>query len=119
MAHCIKPDRTRAAVDGTLSQNTLFYLRPLPWGQGHTKCRPVSSTSATYASAKFEVATSDGLEDAFTSKYMISNDIDLRVKATQNVAQYFQNHMTYAPAKFDVATGNRLGEDTSTRKYIT
>ena len=46
----------------------LFYLRPLPWGQGYTKCCPVSSTSVIYAPAKFEVATPDGLEDAFTRK---------------------------------------------------
>ena len=35
-------------------------------GQGHTKCCPVSSTSDTYAPLKFEVATSNGLGDAFT-----------------------------------------------------
>ena len=98
----------------------LFYLRPLPWGQGHTKCCPVSSTSVTYyAPAKFEVASSDGFEDAFTRKYMLSHDLDLRVKATQNVAQYFQNQRTYAPARIEVAKRNGLGEDALTRKYIT
>ena len=76
---------------------------------------PVSSTSVTYAPATFEVATSDGLEDVFTSKYMISHDIDLRVKATQNVAQYFQSQITYVPERFEVATRNGLGEDALTR----
>ena len=46
------------------------------------------------------------------------NDIDLVVKATQNVVQCPQNHMTYAPAKFEVATSNSLGEDLFTRKLI-
>ena len=28
-----------------LQENTIFDLWPWPWGQGHTKCRPVPSTS--------------------------------------------------------------------------
>ena len=33
-------------------------------------------------------------------------DLDLRVKVTQNVAQYPQHHVTYAPAKFEFATSH-------------
>ena len=43
-------------------------------------------------------------------------DLDLVVKATQNVVQYPPNYITYAPAKFEVATSNSLGEDAFTRK---
>ena len=49
------------------------------------------------------------------------NDLDLVVKATQNVVQYPPNHMNYAPAKFEVATSNSLREDGFTKKvnYVT
>ena len=45
-------------------------------------------------------------------------DLDPKVKAAQNVAQYPRLYMTYAPAKCDVATSHGLGEDAFTRKYI-
>ena len=45
-------------------------------------------------------------------------DLDLRVKVTQNIAQYLLHHVTYAPAKFEVAMSNSLGGDKFTRKYI-
>ena len=45
-------------------------------------------------------------------------DLDLRVKVTQNVAQYPLHHVTYSATKFEVAASNRLGGDTFTRKYI-
>ena len=64
----------------------------------------------TYALAKLEAATSNGLGgDAFTRKY------DLGFNSTQNVAQYPLHHVTYAPAKFEVATNNSLDGDTITR----
>ena len=44
--------------------------------------------------------------------------LDLRVKVTQNVAQYGPHHVTYAPANFIVAMFNGSGEDAFTRKYI-
>ena len=72
----------------------------------------------TYASAKFEVATSTILGgDTYYKKihYFI---FELGVKVTQNVAQYPQHHVTHAPATFDVATSNGLGGDAFTRKYI-
>ena len=31
-------------------------------------------------------------------------DLDLGVKAIQNVAQYLRHRVSYAPAKFDIAT---------------
>ena len=43
-------------------------------------------------------------------------DLDLRVKVTQNVAQYPLHHVRYSATKFEVATSNRLGGDTFTRK---
>ena len=57
-----------------------------------------------YVPAKFEVATVNGLGDAFPRNTLF--DLDLGVKVTQNVAQYPQHHVTYAPAKFDVATSH-------------
>ena len=59
----------------------------------------------TYASAKFDFATSNGLGgDAFTRKYTISPlTLTLGQGHTQNVAQYPLHHRTNAPAKFEVA----------------
>ena len=45
-------------------------------------------------------------------------DLDLKVKVTQNVAQYHPHYMTYAPANFEVAMFNGLGEDAFTKKDI-
>ena len=63
----------RAAVDGTLSQIPAFYLWPLPWCQGHTKCCPIPSTSCHLYMhhSKFEVTTHNCLWNAFTRKYII------------------------------------------------
>ena len=54
--------------------------------------------------------------DAFTQEKTLFN-LDLRVKVTQNVAQYPLHHVTYmfSPAKFEVAMSNSLGEDPFTR----
>ena len=45
-------------------------------------------------------------------------NLDLGVKATQNVAQYHPYHVTYAPVNFEVAMSNGSGEDSFKRKYI-
>ena len=60
-----------------------------------------------YAPAKFEVATSNSLGDAFTIKYIMAIDLDLEVKFTQNVAPYPLHHMAYSPARLEVATSSR------------
>ena len=60
--------------------------------------------------AKFEVATSNGLEDAFAKK--------IHVKVTQNAAQYLLCHVTYSGTMFDIATSNDYGGDAFERKYI-
>ena len=53
-----------------LQENTVFDLDLR--GHGHMKCCPVTSTYVTYAAARFEAATSNGLgEDAFTRKNTI------------------------------------------------
>ena len=63
----------------------------------------------TFAHAKFEVAMSKGLGDAFTKKTALFGIdlgvkmlLDLGVKVTQNVDRYPVHHVTYAPAKFEV-----------------
>ena len=53
----------------------------------------------TNAPAKFEVATSKGLGDAFTRK----SDLDLGIKVILNIALGPLHHVTYAPAKFEVS----------------
>ena len=66
-----------------------------------------------YASAKFEVATSNGLGGyAFTRKIIVE------VKVRQNVAQNALHHVTYAPAKFEVAMSNTLGGDAFTKNTL-
>ena len=55
----------------------------------------------TKASAKFEVATSNRLRDAFTRKYIIS-----------------LLTLTYAPAKFEAAMSNGLGGNAFTRYML-
>ena len=67
----------------------------------------------TFAPAKFEVATSKKLEDAFTSTLF---DLDLQVKVTLNVVQCPLHHVTYAPTEFEVTTSKALGE-AFTRKF--
>ena len=63
---------TRAAVDGTIANIHFFAFDLYLWGQCHTKCCPVPSTSCHLdAQAMFEVATCYGLGDAFTRKYII------------------------------------------------
>ena len=44
-------------------------------------------------------------------------DLDLGVKATQNVAQYPLHHVTYAPTEFKVITSKGLGGEAFTRKF--
>ena len=58
----------------------------------------------SYAHAKFEVAISNSLGDAYMKTNYLS--FDLGVKATQNVAHYLLHHVTYADIKFEVATSN-------------
>ena len=53
-----------------LQENTLYDL-DLSSGQGHTKRCPVPSKLYDLRPAKFEVATSNSLGDAFTRKYII------------------------------------------------
>ena len=73
----------------------------------------------TYASTEFEVTMSKGLGgDAFSKIQYFTFDLDLRVKVTQNVAQYPLHHVTCSATRFEVGTSNGLEGDTFTRKYI-
>ena len=68
----------------------------------------------TYASVKFEVATSNGFPS--TRKYSILYLTLTNV--TQSFGQYPLHHVTYAPAKFEVALSNSLGGNAFTH-YLT
>ena len=96
-----------------LQVNMIFALLTLgnkvTWNVGQYPLHHV-----TYASAKFEAATSNGLgEDAFYKKiHYLTFDLnvfDLWPKVTRNVAQYPLHHVTYAATKFEVAMSNGLG----------
>ena len=61
-------------------------------------------------------------EHVVTSYYIYKKiqylTFDLRVKVTQNVAQYPLHHVTYLATKFEVAMSNGLGGDTFTRNTL-
>ena len=100
-----------------LQENSIFDLWPWPWGQGHTKCCPVPSTSCDLFSYKVSSCYVLPLRRRFNYKKIqyLTFDLDLWVKVTRNVAQYPLHHVTYSPTKFEVATSNGLGGDTFTR----
>ena len=98
-------------------ENTLFNHWPWPWGQGHTKRRPVPLTSCDLCTGKiwswyFEKFMRRCI---YKKIHYLTFDLDLGVKVTRNVTQYPLHHVIYAPTKFQVATSNGLGEDTITR----
>ena len=91
-------------------ENTLFDLWSWPWGQGHTKCRPVPLTSCDLCTGK--------IWSCYFEKFMrrcIYKKIHYLTFDTRNVTQYPLHHVIYAPTKFEVPTSNSLGEDTITR----
>ena len=115
------PAKFEVAKSNRLGEEALtrkYIIWPWPWGQGHTKHRPINHV--INASTKFVVAMSNGLgEDAFTRKYIIwPFDLDPKVKVIWSVAKYPLHHVTYAPAKFEVAMFNSLEGGEFTRKYI-
>ena len=102
-----------------LQENSIFDLWPWPWGQGHTKCCPVPSTSCDLFSYKVWSCYIKRLRRRCIYKKIqyLTFDLDLGVKVTQNVAQYPLHHVTYSATKFEVATSTCLVGDTFTRKY--
>ena len=91
-----------------------FRRKKWPWPQGYIA--QYSLHHLTYASAKFEVARSNGLGGAFTRNTLF--DLDLWVKVTENIPHYPLHHVTYVFAKFEVATSNGQRGAALTRKYI-
>ena len=109
---------TSKALGGeAFTRKSIFDL--WPWGQGHTKCCPVPSTSCDLFSYKVWSCYVKRFRRRCIYKKIqyLTFDLDLGVKVTQNVAQYPLHHVTYSATKFKVATSNRLGGDTFTRKY--
>ena len=79
-------------------QESTFFL-PLTFGAAKNAAHyPLHHV--TYAHAKFYVATTKGLENAFIR----NSYFDLGVNVTRNVAQYPLHYVNYAPVKFEVAT---------------
>ena len=92
---------------GTPSQIPAFLPLTFTLGSDTQNVAQCPLHHVIYAPAKFEVAASNGLRDAFTRTY-----------TTQNITRYPLYHMTYAPARFEAATSNSLGGDAFTRKNI-
>ena len=67
----------------------------------------------TYPATKFEVARSNHLggDTIYKKIHYLIFDLDLRVKVTQNVAQYPLHYVTFSATKFEVATSKGLGGD--------
>ena len=81
----------------------------------------IPALDLTKASAKFKIATSNGLGgDAFTRKYIIpSLTLTLGQGQTRNIAQYpLHQMMINAPAKFGVAMSNGLGGNAFTKNIL-
>ena len=87
-----------------LQENSIFKL--WPWGQGHTKCCPVSSTSCDLFSYK--------IWSCYVKK--VKEEMHLQENSIFDLWPWII--VTYSATKFEVATSNRLGGDTFTRKYI-
>ena len=87
------------------------------WGQGHTKCCPVPSTSRDLFSYKVWSCYVKPFRRRYNYKKIqyLTFDLDLGVKVTRKVAQYPLHHVTYSTTKFEVATSYGLGGDTFTR----
>ena len=92
-----------------------FNIWPWPWGEGHTKCCQVPSTSCNLFSYKVWSCYVKRFRRRCIYKKIQYMNLDLGVKVTRNVAQYPLHHVTYSATKFEVATSNGLGEDTFTR----
>ena len=110
-----------------LEENTLFVLDlgsifdlwPWLWGQSHTKCCPVPSTSCDLSSYKVWSCYSQPFRRRFIYKkiHHLIFDLDLRVKVTLNVAQYPLHHVTCSATKFEDAMSKGLECDAFTRKF--
>ena len=95
-----------------------FNVWPWPWGQGHTECCPVRSTSCDLFSYNVWSCYVYPFRRRYIYKKIHFLTLDLRVKVTQNIAQYPLHYVTYSATKIVVAMSSRLGGDTFTRKYI-
>ena len=103
------PAKFETAASNSLGEDGFtrkYIIWPRPWGQGHTKCCPVASTSCPMVQEKMHLQENTLF------------DLDPKVKVTWSVALYPLHHVTYAQAKFKVATSKSLWEDAFTRKYI-
>ena len=97
---------------------TRKYIKwPWPSGQGHTKCCPVPYASCDLCTYRVWSYYVKSFRRRICKKIQ-SLTLTLKVKVTQNVAQYPLHHVTYPATKFEVAMSNRLGGDTFTRNYI-
>ena len=72
----------------------------------------------TYAAAKFEAATSNGLGKRCIYIKNALLDLDVEVKVTQDVAKYDLHHVTYSDTKFEASTSDGLGGDAFTKNTL-
>ena len=95
-----------------------YIVWPWPWGEGHTKCSPVTSTSCDLCTCIVWSGYVQRLGRRCIYKKIHYMTFDLGVKVMQNIAQYPLHHVSYAATKFEVATSKRLRGDTFTRKSL-
>ena len=113
----------RIISNRTLEQQSMVHhhkypLWPLLWGQGHTKCFPVPSTSCHLCTCIFWSCYVQWCRRIFIYMKIHFFTLTLGSRSHKMLSQYPSHHLTYAPTKFEVATSNRLGGDAMTRKYI-
>ena len=94
-----------------------YIIWPWPWGQGHTKCCPVPSTSCDLCTSKVWYCYIPGLRRRCIYKKIHYLTMTLGVMVTGNVAQCPLHHVTYAPTEFEVTTSKGLGGEAFTRKF--
>ena len=90
------------------------------WGEGHTKCCPVPSTSCDLSICTYRVWSyyvKRFRRSIYKKIQYLTFDLDFGVKVTRNVAKYPLHQETCSATKFEVATLKGLGVDAFTRKF--
>ena len=117
--HVCAPSKFEFAMSNGLGDafTRKYIVRVWSWGQDHTQCCWVPSTSCYLHTCKVWSCYDLQFRRRSNYKKMHHLTLDLGVKIIGNAVQYPLHHMTYAPFKFEGGMLNRLGGDAITRKY--